>query len=124
MAHSLERPIREPTASAPSSDAPVVEGKYGRFGACSPIVYDIDDVSSDVYSTDGGDYRQDHTGVVEARSEQDEVQTLTAARYFGEAITMSGGGTSLAGQCCNVAIVIDCSKYLNRILDLDYQNRR
>ena len=37
---------------------------------------------------------------------------------------MRGGGTSLAGQCCNVAIVIDCSKYLNRILDVDYQNRR
>src|SRR5438874_9855184 len=37
---------------------------------------------------------------------------------------MRGGGTSLAGQCCNVAVVIDCSKHLNRIVDIDWTNRR
>src|SRR5207253_716003 len=69
-------------------------------------------------------YRQVPIGVVVPRSVQDVVEAVTAARDFGAPITMRGGGTSLAGQCCNVAIVIDCSKYLNRILDIDYQNRR
>src|SRR5918911_2023689 len=54
----------------------------------------------------------------------DVVEAVAAAREAGAPITMRGGGTSLAGQCCNVAIVIDCSKYLNRILEIDYARRR
>src|SRR5439155_1154774 len=84
----------------------------------------LDDGSRALYSTDGSNYRQDPIGVGVPRSVQDVVEAVTGARDFGAPITMRGGGTSLAGQCCNVAIVIDCSKYLNRILDLDYQNRR
>ena len=34
-----------------------------------------------------------------------------------------GAGTSLAGQCCNVAVVLDFTKYMNRILELDPQQR-
>src|SRR5437870_7138545 len=84
----------------------------------------FDDGSRALYSTDGSNYRQVPIGVGVPRSVQDVVEAVTAARDFGAPITMRGGGTSLAGQCCNVAIVIDCSKYLNRILDVDYQNRR
>src|SRR5437016_5401612 len=84
----------------------------------------FDDGSRALYSTDGSNYRQIPIGVVVPRSVQDVVEVVTVARDFGAPITMRGGGTSLAGQCCNVAIVIDCSKYLNRILDIDYQKRR
>ena len=76
----------------------------------------FDDGSRALYSTDGSNYRQVPIGVVVPRSVQDVVEAVTAARDFGTPITMRGGGTSPAGQCCNVAIVIDCSKYLNRIL--------
>src|SRR5213078_5330361 len=34
-----------------------------------------------------------------------------------------GGGTSLAGQCCNVAVVLDTSKYMNRVVNLDPKTR-
>ena len=43
---------------------------------------------------------------------------------YEELIAARGGGTSLAGQCCNVAVILDLSKYLRRIVDLDPQQRR
>src|SRR5438105_11044703 len=84
----------------------------------------FDDGSRALYSTGGSNYRQIPIGVVVPRTVQDVVEAVTAARDSGAPITMRGGGTSLAGQCCNVAVVIDCSKYLNRILEIDYQHRR
>src|SRR5207247_11268820 len=49
--------------------------------------------------------------------------TVEAAHKYGAPILARGGGTSLAGQCCNFAIVIDMSKYLNRILEVDPQKK-
>src|SRR5207249_2383443 len=55
----------------------------------------------------------------------DEVEaTVAIARRYGAPILPRGGGTSLAGQCCNVAVVIDFSKYMNRLLELDPEQRR
>ena len=45
--------------------------------------------------------------------------TVGAARAARRAVLARGGGTSLAGQCCNVAVVIDFSKYLHRVLEMD-----
>jgi hypothetical protein len=57
--------------------------------------------------------------VVVPRTIGDVVATLAACRQFCAPILARGCGTSLKGQCCNVAVVLDCSKYLNRILELD-----
>ena len=76
-----------------------------------------------LYSTDGSNYRQVPIGVVVPRSVEDVVATIAACRRFGAPILARGGGTSLAGQCCNVAVVLDCSKYFNRILMLDPQHK-
>jgi FAD/FMN-containing dehydrogenase/Fe-S oxidoreductase len=84
----------------------------------------FDDGSRALYSTGSSNYRQIPIGVVVPRTVQDIAECVTLAREFEAPITMRGGGTSLAGQCCNVAIIIDCSKYLNRILDIDYAGRR
>ncbi|MFL5313186.1 MAG: FAD-binding and (Fe-S)-binding domain-containing protein [Myxococcales bacterium] len=77
-----------------------------------------------LYATDGSNYRQVPIGVVVPRTAQDVVEAVAAAREASAPITMRGGGTSLAGQCCNVAVVIDCSKYLDRILEIDVERRR
>jgi FAD/FMN-containing dehydrogenase len=53
------------------------------------------------------------------RSAEDVAQTVRVAREFGAPILSRGAGTSLAGQCCNTAIVLDWSKYLNQILAID-----
>src|SRR5437867_5224723 len=72
-----------------------------------------------LYSTDASNYRQVPIGVVIPRSIEDVIQTVEVARRFGAPILSRGGGTSLAGQCCNVAVVLDMSKYMRAILELD-----
>src|SRR5437868_13269480 len=84
----------------------------------------FDDGSRALYAVDASNYRQIPIGVVVPRSQADVIATVAACRGFGAPILSRGGGTSLAGQCCNVAVVIDWSKYVNRILDLDAGGRR
>ncbi len=76
-----------------------------------------------LYSTDSSNYRQIPIGVVVPRSRDDIIATVAACRKFGAPITGRGGGTSLAGQCCNVAVVIDFTKYYNRILEIDQERK-
>ena len=71
------------------------------------------------YSTDSSNYRQVPIGVVIPRSLEDVVRTVKVSREFGAPILSRGAGTSLAGQCCNTAIVLDWSKYINEILEID-----
>ncbi|MGE5620127.1 MAG: FAD-binding and (Fe-S)-binding domain-containing protein [Sphingomonadaceae bacterium] len=77
-----------------------------------------------LYSTDASNYRQVPIGVVIPRTVEDVVETVEVCRRFGAPILPRGAGTSQAGQCCNVAVVMDFSKYLNRVIDLDPQGRR
>jgi FAD/FMN-containing dehydrogenase/Fe-S oxidoreductase len=72
-----------------------------------------------LYSTGGANYRQLPIGVVIPRSIDDVVEAVRVCREHRAPILARGGGTSLAGQVCNVAVVLDFSKYLNRILDID-----
>jgi FAD/FMN-containing dehydrogenase/Fe-S oxidoreductase len=76
-----------------------------------------------LYATDASNYRQVPIGVVLPRTIDDIVATVAVCREHGAPVLPRGGGTSLAGQCCNVAVVIDTSKYLNRILELDPTSR-
>jgi len=84
----------------------------------------FDASSRAIWSTDSSNYRQVPIGVVLPRSTDDIVATVRLAREFGAPILGRGAGTSLAGQCCNVAVVIDTSRYLNRILELDPDRKR
>lgn len=77
-----------------------------------------------LYATDGSNYRQVPIGVVVPRSIEDVVRTIAIARRHGAPILARGGGTSLAGQCCNYAVVLDCSKYFHHIIELDPDRKR
>src|SRR5262252_2584683 len=72
-----------------------------------------------LYATDGSNYRQVPIGVVVPKSKEDAIQTIAACRKFGAPVLSRGGGTSLAGQCCNVAVVMGWSKYLDNIIELN-----
>ena len=72
-----------------------------------------------LYATDGSNYRQVPIGVVLPKSSQDVLQVIRACRDHGAPLLSRGGGTSLAGQCCNIAVVMDFSKYMNRVLEID-----
>jgi len=76
-----------------------------------------------LYATDGSNYRQVPIGVVFPRSTDDILRTVAVARRFSAPVLARGGGTSLAGQCCNYAVVVDCSKYLHHIVALDPQQK-
>lgn len=76
-----------------------------------------------IYSTDSSNYRQLPIGVVIPRSVDDVVAAVAVCREHGVPILSRGGGTSLAGQCCNAAVVIDFSKYLNRVLEIDRERK-
>src|SRR5919201_436393 len=77
-----------------------------------------------LYATDGSVYRQVPIGVVVPRTTDDVMATVAACNRYGAPILARGGGTSLKGQCCNVAVVLDFSKYLNRVVDLDPEHRQ
>src|SRR5690348_15042831 len=79
--------------------------------------------SRGMYSVDASNYREVPVGVVVPRSIEDVVNTIAACRKFGLPVLSRGGGTSLAGQCCNVAIVIDWSKYMHGVLELNTYER-
>ncbi len=83
----------------------------------------FDASSRALYSTDASNYRQVPIGVVVPRSVDDVVATVAACRAFGAPLLSRGGGTSLAGQACNVAVVIDWSKYVNQVLEIDPERR-
>ncbi len=75
------------------------------------------------YASDASNYRQVPIGVVLPRSAEDIVAAVAACREHGAPILARGGGTSLCGQTVNVAVVIDTSKYLDRVLELDVASR-
>jgi len=72
-----------------------------------------------LYATDASNYRQVPIGVVVPRDLDDVVSTVDICRQRRVPILSRGGGTSLAGQCCNVAVVMDMSKYVNRVVSID-----
>jgi len=84
----------------------------------------FDTGSRALYSMDASNYRQVPIGVVIPRDIEDVVTTIALCRDHGAPLLCRGGGTGLAGQTCNAAVVLDFSKYLNKILDLDFDARR
>ena len=76
-----------------------------------------------LYATDASNYRQVPIGVVVPRDEDDVRAAVSVCRRFGAPILARGSGTSLAGQSCNVAVVLDFTKYMNRILEIDFEKR-
>jgi len=83
----------------------------------------FDDGSRALYATDGSNYRQVPIGVVIPRDVDDVIHTVATAHQFGTPLLSRGGGTSLAGQCCNAALVMDFSKYMHRVLEIDSKRR-
>lgn len=76
-----------------------------------------------MYATAGGNYRQVPIGVVIPKTQEDVIRTIAICRAGSVPVLSRGGGTSLAGQCANVAVVIDWSKYLNRVLEINPEER-
>jgi FAD/FMN-containing dehydrogenase/Fe-S oxidoreductase len=79
----------------------------------------FDTASRALYATDASNYRQPPIGVVIPRTIDDVVAVHRVCREHGAPITARGCGTSLSGETVNVAVILDCSKYLTGIGDVD-----
>src|ERR1700761_7383381 len=75
------------------------------------------------YATDASFYQIMPEGVVVPRTMDEALRALAIARDDGRIVTARGGGTSQCGQTVNSGIVVDVSKYLNRLISLDVENR-
>ncbi|HET8632150.1 MAG TPA: FAD-linked oxidase C-terminal domain-containing protein [Thermomicrobiales bacterium] len=72
-----------------------------------------------LYASDLSIYRQIPIGVVIPKDVDDAVAAVAACRRHGAPLLPRGCGSSLAGQTCNVAVVLDFSKYMHRVLEID-----
>jgi FAD/FMN-containing dehydrogenase/Fe-S oxidoreductase len=79
----------------------------------------FDGATRGVYATDSSNYRQVPLGVVFPMDEADVLAVVGIAAAHDAPIVSRGGGTALAGQSCNVAVVLDFSRHMTAILDLD-----
>ena len=71
------------------------------------------------YAYDGSNCRQPPLGVMVPRSADAAAAAISVCAEFGAPVLSRGGGTSLAGQCCNTAVVIDWTKYCHRVISVD-----
>jgi FAD/FMN-containing dehydrogenase/Fe-S oxidoreductase len=76
-----------------------------------------------MYAADSSNYRQLPIGVIVPHNAADVEAALAACHATGAAVLPRGAGTSLAGQCANVAVVFDFSKYMNRLASIDVDAR-
>src|SRR5438874_7930293 len=76
------------------------------------------------YATDASHYQIMPLGVVAPRSVKEAEYALALAREEGVSVLPRGAGTSQAGQTVNSSLVIDCSKYLDHLIELDVAGRR
>ncbi|HXJ03301.1 MAG TPA: FAD-binding oxidoreductase [Micropepsaceae bacterium] len=76
------------------------------------------------YATDASSYQMMPIGVVVPRTQGEAERAIAIARSEGVTVVARGGGTSQCGQTINHSLVVDCSKYLNKIVSLDVPGRR
>src|SRR5580692_5097686 len=76
------------------------------------------------YATDASHYQIMPLGVVTPRTIEEAERAIAICRAEGVPVTPRGGGTSQAGQTVNDGLVVDCSRHLDRVLDLDVAGRR
>ncbi|MBI4282435.1 MAG: anaerobic glycerol-3-phosphate dehydrogenase subunit C [Chloroflexi bacterium] len=83
----------------------------------------FDPYSRALYSTDASNYQIEPLGVVIPRSKEDVIATVELAHRYGVPILPRGGGTSLAGQTVGRAIIMDMSKYMNNLLEVNTEEK-
>jgi FAD/FMN-containing dehydrogenase/Fe-S oxidoreductase len=118
-----ETALPEPVLRSPSS--PVIDAIALERSLAERVDGEVrfDPGTRGAYSTDGSNFRQVPIGVVVPRSIDAAVEAIAVCREHRAPVVSRGGGTSLAGQCTNTAVMIDWAKYCNRLLSVDTQAR-
>ena len=116
---SLPNPVLRRTGWSPTDSASLERALRERVDG--EVRFDAG--SRGAYSTDASNYRQVPVGVVVPRTVEAGVQAVAVCREHGAPVVSRGGGTSLAGQACNAAVVIDWSKYCHGVVSVDPEAR-
>ena len=103
--------------------------------ALSPLALDLQDALADpsdvlmdrpsrlLYATDASLYEMEPVAVVFPRTRTDAAAAVDVARTHGVPVLPRGGGTSLAGQGVNHAVVLDFTRHMNAVLEIDDERR-
>ena len=112
------------TATMPAVDADTLHTleQELRWRLDGEVRFDL--YSRMLYSTDASNYQIEPYGVVIPKTYDDVRGTLELAAKYGVPVIPRGGGSGLAGQAVGRALIIDFSKYLNQIIDLDTTSHR
>jgi FAD/FMN-containing dehydrogenase/Fe-S oxidoreductase len=125
MSGTVEVPSQDPRFHTPPLGREKVEGDALEHDLRGAIEGEIRFSAGDraLYSATGANYRQLPIGVVIPRSIDDVVETVRLCREYDAPLLSRGGGTGLAGQTTNVAVVLDFSKYLNQVIEIDPERK-
>src|SRR5438309_10842215 len=114
-APDLPEPVVRRGGAAPPVDSSKLEAAL-RERVDGEVRFDAG--SRAAYSTDASNFRQVPIGVVVPRTVDAGAAAVAVCREHGAPLLSRGGGTSLAGQCTNAAVVLDWSKYCDRLISL------
>lgn len=112
-------------AAVPQANASLVDAEALRRELQSAIEGEVrfDTVSRALYSTDASVYQIRPAGVAIPKTREDIVRIVEICRKFRCPITMRGGGTAQAGQSIGAGLLVDTSKYFNRLLEINAEER-
>ncbi len=85
------------------------------------LKYDL--ITRTIYSTDASDYKEEPIAVIRPKGKEDIKKIIAFARAEKKGITVRAAGTSLAGQVVSNGIIVDISRYMNRILEVNEKER-
>lgn len=102
--------------SAADQDSQALAAALGRAVA-GEVLFDAG--SRALYSTDASNYRHVPIGIVRPRTLDDVLAAVEICRAHDAPLLSRGSGTSIAGQTCNTAVILDFSRHLNQVLELD-----
>ena len=103
----------------PSRDEPAGDELAGALRRAGVSGVDDSALARSMYSSDASLYRVPPRVVVTPREADELPAVLEVCREFGAPLTMRGGGTSIAGNAVGPGVVVDVSRHLNRVLEID-----
>jgi FAD/FMN-containing dehydrogenase/Fe-S oxidoreductase len=116
------RQLATPPLATASEPGPEALERELRAAMTGEVRFDAG--SRGAYSTDASNYREVPLGLVVPADVEDAVTAVEVCAHHGVALLSRGGGTSLAGQGTNAAVVIDWSKYVGTLRELDAEQHR
>jgi FAD/FMN-containing dehydrogenase/Fe-S oxidoreductase len=116
-------PLPVIAGSPPATGKVDLRGLYAGLAESVSGEVRFDRLSRALYSTDASVYQISPLGVVIPKTEADVAATVRICAQFRVPLTARGGGTSQAGQAIGPGVVLDCSKYLNQVLEINPADR-